>query len=60
MSPFENSHKVMWKQYHSITIKDPTLMKQFSPVEKIPLDYNEGYHFNATTVACGNSTVYLH
>jgi len=59
MSPFENSHKVMWKQYHSITIKDPTLMQPFSPVETITLDYNEGSHFNAATVSCGNSTIRL-
>ena len=53
MSPFENSHNVMWKQYHLITIKDPTLMQPFSPVETISFDYNEGSHFNATTVSCG-------
>jgi len=60
MSPFENSHKVVWKQYHLITIKDPTLMQPFSAVETISLDYNEGSHFNAATVSCGNITIFLH
>jgi hypothetical protein len=59
MNPFENSHKVMWKQYHLIAIKDPTLMHPISPVEKISLDYNEGSHFNAATVFCGNSAIRL-
>jgi hypothetical protein len=60
MSPLENSHEVMWKQYHSITMKDPTLMQPFSPVEATLLDYKEGSHFNAATVSCGNSTIRLH
>jgi hypothetical protein len=53
----KNSHKDMWKQYHSILIQDPTLMQQFYPVETVQLYYIAGAHFNASILFYGNNTI---